>query len=183
MRRLIVFLGVFSLVFLGASTVKAQENPDAIKAKIRQHREALKSLEAQLHQVMGEVSQQSENQGGYGDSYEGDSGNSYLEGAAPESSSVQETPSEGQTLPQHHKPGMRRPELEGGNPPGPKGGPGAGQQGFKKGNPPGPKGGPGAGQQGFKKGNPPGPKGGPGKSSGGVNGRSGGANQDGGKRK
>ena len=43
------------------------------------------------------------------------------------------------------------------NPPGPKGGPGAG----KKGNPPGPRGGPGAGSR-FQEGNPLGPKGGPG---------------------
>ena len=160
MRKSTVFFTLFFLVAIflfAASEAAAQDRPAQIKAEIQKHKAAIRALKDELRGIIGPPQ-------------EGASGDYYEDTGSYDTESYDTGVSEDYAVASYDSTGYAEGtpvSAEGAhvNPPGPKGGPGAGPR-FKKGvNPPGAKGGPGAGPR-FKKGNPPGPKGGPGKGKG-----------------
>ena len=184
-------------MILCSKSVFAQDN-ESIKAEIEQHREAIRQLEQQLGSSQGSdyegAGEGLPGNAGVDRPWEqaADTNNDGVVDKAEinqwdnrggrEDKAKVDRPWEGKadlnndgTVDKTEKQqwNNRKANREGGNPPGPKGGPGTdignppgpkGGPGFGKGNPPGPKGGPGKGP-GFQ-GNPPGPKGGPGAGKG-----------------
>ena len=140
MRKRLISICIIALMILCLKSVFAEDN-ESIKAEIKQHREAIRQLEQQLR------SSQGSNYEGTGEGeYYGESGK-----GLPDNASV-DRPWEGKAdlnndgvvdKTEKQQWNNRKANREGGNPPGPKGGPGKGS-GFQ-GNPPGPKGGPGKG--------------------------------------
>ncbi len=184
-KYIFILLCLALLAFLVSSSALAQKDPQAIKAEIERHRQAIKQLKEELRSMRADAGY---NQEDLGESIEeGPTGEDYGSSAGAEEQGVGQqglldkanVDRPWEKAADANKDGVvdkteigqwkdrggpgKGPRPEGmppkrdfdKNPPGPKGGPGAGGP-KPKANPPGPKGGQGAGPRGGGKG--PGPR-------------------------